>query len=363
MKEISSATEFHSVFSATQADTVAALFWAEWAEGSKASIETLDALSEEYEDQVEFVSIDATKNAELSKHFDVAQLPSLLFFTKSDKALLATLIAPTADVIVEAVEKIIEEGIMSLEGVEQSAQKISLNDIPMVKQEDPLEALNARLKKLINKTRMVLFMKGSPDAAQCGFSRTMVAALEKYDYSHFDILSDDGVRQGLKTYSDWPTFPQLYLDGELMGGLDIVKEMITSGEFDDMKAPLKTDAVKAVQEPEKVEADGLTQSMKDKLAKIISSHNIMVFMKGDPTSPRCKFSKQLVPMLTEEGFPPGSYGYFNILEDEDVRASIKIYSEWPTFPQLYVKSELIGGIDIIKQMIETSEFQELFEDC
>ena len=103
--------------------------------------------------------------------------------------------------------------------------------------------------------------------------------------------------------------------------------------------------------------------MKDKLAKIISSHNIMVFMKGDPTSPRCKFSKQLVPMLTEEGFPPGSYGYFNILEDEDVRASIKIYSEWPTFPQLYVKSELIGGIDIIKQMIETSEFQELFEDC
>jgi Grx4 family monothiol glutaredoxin len=364
MKEISSTNEFHNVFSATQSDTVAALFWAEWAEGSKASIETLEALSEEYEDQVEFVSIDATKNAELSKHFDVAQLPSLLFFTKSDKNLLATLIAPTADIIVEAVEKIIEEGIMSLDGVEASDQKkISLNDIPMVKQEDPLEALNARLKKLINKTRMVLFMKGNRDAPQCGFSRTMVAALEKYDYSTFDILTDDSVRQGLKTYSDWPTFPQLYLDGELMGGLDICKEMITSGEFEDMKAPLKVDAVQAVQEPEKVEADGLTQSMKDKLAKIISSHNIMIFMKGDPTSPKCKFSKQLVPMMTEEGFPPGSYGHFNILEDEDVRASIKIYSEWPTFPQLYVKNELIGGIDIIKQMIEASEFQELFEDC
>ena len=85
-------------------------------------------------------------------------------------------------------------------------------------------------------------------------------------------------------------------------------------------------------------------------------------MKGDPTSPRCKFSKQFVPMMTEEGFPPGSYGYFNILEDEEVRANIKIYSNWPTFPQLYVNNELIGGIDIIKQMIENSEFQEIFAD-
>merc|ERR1711934_444130 len=143
--------------------------------------------------------------------------------------------------------------------------------------------------------------------------------------------------------------------------------MIASGELDDMKAPLKGDAglEKKVEEveAEKVDEDGLTQSMKDRLAKIISSHNIMVFMKGEPTNPRCKFSKQFVPMMTEEGFPPGGYGFFNILEDEEVRASIKIYSNWPTFPQLYVKNELIGGIDIIKQMIGNSEFQELFEEC
>merc|ERR1712046_263951 len=146
MKEIKSTNEFHGVFSSTQSDTVAALFWAEWAEGCNANIETLSALSEEYEDQVEFVSIEAQQNSELCKFFDVKQLPSLLFFSKKDKALLASLSGPSSDKIVETVEKVIEEGIMSLDGVEQSTQKISLDDIPTIKheEEDSTEKLNAR---------------------------------------------------------------------------------------------------------------------------------------------------------------------------------------------------------------------------
>jgi Grx4 family monothiol glutaredoxin len=77
----------------------------------------------------------------------------------------------------------------------------------------------------------MLFMKGSPGAPKCGFSRTIVEMLQAEDiqFATFDILTDEDVRAGLKTYSDWPTYPQLYSKGELVGGLDIVKEMKASG--------------------------------------------------------------------------------------------------------------------------------------
>ena len=100
------------------------------------------------------------------------------------------------------------------------------------KEETP-EELNARLKKLINSAPVILFMKGDPDTPKCGFSRQTVQLLatENAKYDTFDILEDNAVRQGLKTYSNWPTYPQLYVNGELVGGLDILKELQESGEL------------------------------------------------------------------------------------------------------------------------------------
>ena len=72
---------------------------------------------------------------------------------------------------------------------------------------------------------VVLFMKGEPSQPQCGFSRKMIALIEKYltrnQYKYFDILLDNEVREGLKAYSKWPTYPQLYVKGKLLGGIDI----------------------------------------------------------------------------------------------------------------------------------------------
>ncbi|CAL7937922.1 unnamed protein product [Xylocopa violacea] len=96
--------------------------------------------------------------------------------------------------------------------------------------------LEERLKKLINQAPCMLFMKGSPANPRCGFSRTIVSILDSYkaDYQSFDILQDNTVREGLKKFSDWPTYPQLYINGELIGGLDIVREMTQSGELENM---------------------------------------------------------------------------------------------------------------------------------
>lgn len=79
----------------------------------------------------------------------------------------------------------------------------------------------------------MLFMKGNKEAARCGFSRQTLEILNGagVDYDTFDILQDEEVRQGLKTYSNWPTYPQLYVKGELIGGLDILKELKESGDL------------------------------------------------------------------------------------------------------------------------------------
>jgi len=92
------------------------------------------------------------------------------------------------------------------------------------------EALHQRLSTLVKAASVMLFMKGTPSAPQCGFSRQLVALLRENSvkYGFFNILADDDVRQGLKEFADWPTFPQLWVDGELVGGLDIVKEEMSN---------------------------------------------------------------------------------------------------------------------------------------
>jgi len=96
-----------------------------------------------------------------------------------------------------------------------------------------MEAINERIKQTLEAHPVLLFMKGSPDFPQCGFSAQAVAALRACgtDFNHFNIFEDPEVREGLKAYSNWPTYPQLYVNGELIGGCDIVVEMYHSGEL------------------------------------------------------------------------------------------------------------------------------------
>lgn len=117
------------------------------------------------------------------------------------------------------------------------------------------QELKARLEALMKQDKVVLFMKGAPDAPRCGFSRKIVKLLNDQDvkFSSFDILTDERVRQGialprsshvpvpdalrqpgLKEHNDWPTFPQLIVKGEFVGGLDVVQEMVDNGEFKEL---------------------------------------------------------------------------------------------------------------------------------
>ena len=95
-----------------------------------------------------------------------------------------------------------------------------------------------RIKSHLTAAPVVLFMKGTPDFPQCGFSAQTVAALKQCgaQFRHVNIFEDPELREAIKSYSNWPTFPQLYVNGELVGGCDIALEMYRSGELKKMLA-------------------------------------------------------------------------------------------------------------------------------
>tara|TARA_B100001057_G_C22110652_1_gene666852 strand:+ start:92 stop:415 length:324 start_codon:yes stop_codon:yes gene_type:complete len=93
--------------------------------------------------------------------------------------------------------------------------------------------INEKIKTLINNNDVCLFMKGTPDEPQCGFSMAVANVLKhlKVNFNGVNVLEDEKMRQGIKDFSDWPTIPQLYIKGEFIGGCDIVKEMFEKGEL------------------------------------------------------------------------------------------------------------------------------------
>ncbi len=220
--------------------------------------------------------------------------------------------------------------------------------------------LEGRLKRLITQAPVVVFMKGSPSNPRCGFSRSLVELLklEGITFASFDILEDEEVRQGLKAYSDWKTYPQLYVNGELVGGLDIVKEMVTeAGASGRLKEELGIKDLPPASSSDAGAGDGAgagDESLETRLTQLINKAPVMVFMKGTPAAAKCGFSSQLVALLQGQGV---AFDSFDILEDEEVRQGLKKFSQWPTYPQLYANGELVGGLDIVKELHENGELE------
>ncbi|CAB1105138.1 unnamed protein product [Ectocarpus sp. CCAP 1310/34] len=236
---------------------------------------------------------------------------------------------------VDEVSKLAEDGdlknsLANAAGVEPSKNTVGAVGGP--------KSVEERCKDIIKSAETMVFMKGTPDAPRCGFSRTLVGLLreENIAFESFDILEDEEVRQVLKDLSNWPTYPQLYVHGELVGGLDILKEMKLEG-------PLAPQL-------------GVTpkENLESRLKRLMTSSPIMLFMKGNPDSPQCGFSRTAVGLLREEGV---EFGTFDILADDEVRQGLKKLSEWPTYPQLYCGGELVGGLDIMKEMKQAGELK------
>jgi monothiol glutaredoxin len=96
------------------------------------------------------------------------------------------------------------------------------------------DAIQTRIEEQVKKNKIILYMKGTPSFPMCGFSAATIQVLDSYNvaYESVNVLDDPAIRDGVKRYSNWPTVPQLYINGEFVGGCDIVREMHAKGELE-----------------------------------------------------------------------------------------------------------------------------------
>ncbi|WP_421791138.1 Grx4 family monothiol glutaredoxin [Hyphobacterium sp.] len=103
----------------------------------------------------------------------------------------------------------------------------------------------------------------------------------------------------------------------------------------------------------------MSDAVQSEIKDMVEKNDVILFMKGTPVFPQCGFSSVVASVLNHVGV---EYASVNVLEDQDVREGIKVYSDWPTIPQLYVKGEFVGGCDIIKEMFEEGELRPFLQD-
>ena len=103
--------------------------------------------------------------------------------------------------------------------------------------------------------------------------------------------------------------------------------------------------------------DSLTPALKARLDTLVQEHPVLIFMKGDLNFPACGFSARAVQALKLAGFHP--IHSVNVLEDQEIREGVKLYSNWPTIPQVYIRGQFIGGSDILLEMLQAGELQKL----
>ncbi|GBF98819.1 monothiol glutaredoxin [Raphidocelis subcapitata] len=344
-----------------------AYFWADWSEPCKQMDAVVAELAKQYP-AVAFLRVDAEKVDALTERFGVETVPCFVLLQDGAKA-------------------------GSLEGADPSALTQRVASLaaaaPAAAAPAPAAAAPAaaplgvqqRIRSLLSASPLLLFMKGTKAQPYCGFSGRVVEALRAtgHGFDTFDIFADEEIRQGLKEYSNWPTYPQLYLAGELVGGCDIVTEMAASGELQQLldeklgapapkaaaAAPKAAAAPAAAPQQQQQQpaapaaaapaAGGAAPAaLAARLEALVKSEPVMLFMKGSPEAPRCGFSRKVVEALRSEGL---EFGTFDILSDEAVRQGLKEYSHWPTYPQLYVNGELLGGCDIVLEMAAGGELK------
>jgi Grx4 family monothiol glutaredoxin len=180
------------------------------------------------DDVVEFWKVEAEEHPQLCQRYQVTYIPTFLM-------------VDTNGVVVDRIEGSNDPARLTMavrsflvRQEQPSKPQSPIGNVTQTMEPPPMkQSTDIDIGALTKRSPIILFMKGLPSHPRCGFSRQMCLLLDKYNVSYdaYDILTNEEVRQGLKVYSDWPTYPQLYVQGEFIGGLDICKELDESGEL------------------------------------------------------------------------------------------------------------------------------------
>lgn len=174
------------------------------------------------------------------------------------------------------------------------------------------------------------FIKGSPDAPKCKFTRKLVDMFKEgqYKYKTLDILQDERIRSWMKFYSNWPTFPQVFLNGELVGGVDIVTDLIDSGEFSAM-----------------VPASCKALSPLEAFQALLASNPVVALLDGTVESPSTQPSIDFVALLKRHGI---QFVAVDAISNPDLLAKLALDGGFfPGVPSLFVKGTSVGTLETL----------------
>ncbi|KAF9328194.1 Glutaredoxin 3 [Podila minutissima] len=315
---IASDEEFAAVFKPTTSTVYALNFWAAWAPPCIQMNEVFEELASK-NSAIHFIKIEAEKFPDISEEYEIAAVPSFVIVKEGN--VVDRVEGANAPELSKAVAKYSKS--TSTSGLNSAATTTTPSVAPPTMSP---EEMNARLKELTSSSAVMAFIKGTPTAPRCQFSRQLLEILtaQNIRFSSFNILADD----------------EVYVKGEFVGGLDVVKELVATGEFQAL-VPAEKD-------------------LKTRMDELINKAPLMIFIKGSPETPRCGFSKKLVALLADQEV---TYDSFDILEDDDIRQGLKTHVDWPTFPMVFFKGELLGGLDIVTEMVENGEFQQVVAEA
>ena len=261
---------------ASGTDAICLFFWAEFDPASRRGGQmdkVYSALLAKYT-EVTCVRVDADAMEDLAERYDVQSVPTFLFLDKTS-AVLGKVAGANPPALAAMFASV------ATKAAAAAATSAAAAAAPAAAAADATggqSALDARLRTLTHAARVMVFMKGSPQEPRCKFSRQLVAILQEHKvvFASFDILSDAAVRAGIKVFSNWPTFPQIYVGGALIGGLDIVKEHVDDGDLLDVLG--ETAASSAPPLPLSAATDA--GALDARLAALVKRAPVMLFMKG-----------------------------------------------------------------------------------
>ena len=295
------------------------LFYSDQYPDSEALIKSLEGIASFYEQPV-YTLINVEKNPDLLKQFAVQKVPTIVL-SDSNKQIIKE-ISPDSinDLIIE------------------------LDDILKVFEanfENERIRMFSQIEKILNIHPVMIFIKGTPENPKCGFSSSLLEILKKYElnFGYFNILENENVRNWIRHYSKWNTYPQLYFNQKLVGGIDKVKELIAQNKFEELIP------VEAMKSDTNLKLERLLALFKEK---------VLIFFEGTPYS--ADENKKLSNLIKESGV---KFNFFNLNDDNDFKFFFLQKFSIKELPIIFINGSLIGGTKEITEIIKTKKILEM----
>lgn len=295
------------------------LFYSDQYPDSEALIKSLEGIASFYEQPI-YTLINAEKNPDLLKQFSVQKVPTIILSDSNKKIIKEVSPDSINDLIIEL------DDILRVFETNFEIERISMF---------------SKIEKILNIHPAMIFIKGTPENPKCGFSSTLLDILKKYElnFGYFNILENESVRNWLRHYSKWNTYPQLYFYQKLVGGIDKVKELISQDKFEEL-IPFE-----ARKSDPNLKFERLLSLFKEKL---------LIFFEGTPFS--SEENKKISNLIKDNGV---KFNFFNLNDDDEFKKFFLQKFNIKEIPIIFINGKLIGGIKEISEKIKNKTLLEI----